>query len=103
MTIPAISAVTSTVAPSSYLATTPTQSTSATDGAFASTLASAVDNVQGLQSNADSLAIKAVTGDLADVHQYTIAATEASVTLELAAAVRNKAVDAFSEIMRMQA
>jgi flagellar hook-basal body complex protein FliE len=32
-----------------------------------------------------------------------IASTRAAVTLELVAAVRNKGVDAFNEIMRMQA
>ena len=36
-------------------------------------------------------------------HDYTIAATQASVAMELTAAVRNRAVDAFNEIMRMQA
>jgi flagellar hook-basal body complex protein FliE len=32
-----------------------------------------------------------------------IASTEAQVTTELTVALRNKAVDAFNEIMRMQA
>jgi flagellar hook-basal body complex protein FliE len=77
--------------------------TGATDGAFASTLASSVDGLQAMQSNSSALAVKAVTGDLADVHDYTIAATESAVALELTAAVRNRAVEAFTEIMRMQA
>ena len=49
------------------------------------------------------LALKAVTGNLDDIHDATIAATRAQVTLELVSAVRNKGVDAFNEIMRMQA
>ncbi len=65
--------------------------------------AGAIDALQATQSKADALAVKAVTGDLDDVHDYTIAASQAAVTLELTAAVRNKAVEAFSEIMRMQA
>jgi flagellar hook-basal body complex protein FliE len=72
-------------------------------GAFGTTLAGQVDNLQAMQANADALAVKAVTGDLNDIHDYTIAASEASVAMELTAALRNKAVDAFTEIMRMQA
>ena len=76
----------------------------ATDGsAFAAQLAGAVDNAQALQAESKTLAVKAVTGDLNDIHQATIASTRASLTLELVAAVRNKGVDAFNEIMRMQA
>lgn len=72
-------------------------------GVFGTTLAGQVDNLQAMQANADALAVKAVTGDLNDIHDYTIAASEASVAMELTAALRNKAVDAFTEIMRMQA
>ena len=42
-------------------------------------------------------------GDLDDIHSAMIASSRAAVTLELIAAVRNKGVDAFNEIMRMQA
>ncbi|WP_434614078.1 flagellar hook-basal body complex protein FliE [Arthrobacter sp. A5] len=73
------------------------------DADFASTLTGAVDGLQQLQSNSNDLAIKAVTGNLDDIHTATLAATRAQVTLELVAAVRNKGVDAFNEIMRMQA
>jgi flagellar hook-basal body complex protein FliE len=71
--------------------------------AFAASLAGAVDNLQQLQSTSNQLAVQAVTGNLDDIHSATIAATRAQVTLELAATIRNKGVDAFNEIMRMQA
>lgn len=78
--------------------------TTATNGSgFAASLTGAVDNMQQLQSTSNDLAVKAVTGNLDDIHSATIAATRAQVTLELVAAVRNKGVDAFNEIMRMQA
>lgn len=75
-----------------------------TDGSsFAASLTGAVDGLQQLQNNSNELAIKAVTGDLQDIHNATLASTRASVTLELVAAVRNKGIDAFTEILRMQA
>lgn len=75
-----------------------------TDGSgFAATLTGAIDDLQQLQSASKTLAVKAVSGDLEDIHTATLASTRAQVTLELVAAVRNKGVDAFNEIMRMQA
>jgi len=83
---------------------TATTATTPTDGAgFATALTGAVDNLQQMQSTSNALAVKAVTGDLTDIHSATIASTQAQVTLELVAAIRNKGVDAFTEIMRMQA
>lgn len=85
--------------------TNPTGAAGATtDGSgFAASLGNAVDGLQSLQSDSKTLALKAVTGNLDDIHDATIAATRAQVTLELVSAVRNKGVDAFNEIMRMQA
>jgi flagellar hook-basal body complex protein FliE len=107
MSVAPISAVvTSSVTPTAYLpSVSPTAASAAgaTDGAFASTLSSSVDSLQAMQANTDQLAVKAVTGNLSDVHDYTIAATESSVAMELTATVRNRAVEAFNEIMRMQA
>jgi flagellar hook-basal body complex protein FliE len=83
---------------------TPPAKAAQTDGAgFGVQLGSAVDNLQQLQSESKDLAIKAVTGNLEDIHTAMIASSRAAVTLELVAAVRNKGVDAFNEIMRMQA
>lgn len=72
-------------------------------GSFATSLTSAVENLQQLQSTSNELAVKAVTGDLQDIHQATIAASRASVTLDLVVAVRDRSVAAFNDIMRMQA
>ncbi len=75
-----------------------------TDGSgFAASLTGAVDNLQQLSSTSKQLAVSAVTGNLNDIHAATIAATRAQVTLEVVATMRNKGVDAFNEIMRMQA
>jgi flagellar hook-basal body complex protein FliE len=68
---------------------------------FAAALGRGLENVQQLQSSADGLAVQAATGDLQDVHDYTIAATKAQLATELTVAVRNKAVESFNDIMRM--
>jgi flagellar hook-basal body complex protein FliE len=82
-------------------AAAPTSPTGAAD--FASILGGTIDGLQQTQATADALNVQAVTGNLEDIHKATIATTRAQVELELVAAVRNKGVDAFNEIMRMQA
>jgi flagellar hook-basal body complex protein FliE len=61
-----------------------------------------LESVEQLQATSRELSVKAVSGELDEVHDYTIAATQAAVATELTVAVRNKAVEAFQEIMRMQ-
>lgn len=70
---------------------------------FADMVSQGLQHLQNVQAKADDLAVKAATGSLTDVHDYTIAATEATLTTQLTVAVRNKALEAFNEIMRMQA
>jgi flagellar hook-basal body complex protein FliE len=84
----------------------PTTGASAVSGPntdFAGMLSDGIKNVQGLQNKADDLATQVADGTLKDPAQYTMASTEASLALQLTLAVRNKAVEAFQEIMRMQA
>jgi flagellar hook-basal body complex protein FliE len=69
---------------------------------FAGVLSKGLEGVQAAQTNADSLAVQVANGTLTDPAQYTMAATEASLGLQLTMAIRNKAVEAFQEIMRMQ-
>ena len=78
------------------------EATSASAQGFAAQLLDSLQNLQAVHTRKDELAVKAATGDLNDVHQYTIAATEASLATQLTVAVRDKAVAAFQEIMRMQ-
>jgi flagellar hook-basal body complex protein FliE len=74
----------------------------ATQGAsFGDLVTDGIDRLQSLQSTTDNLAVKAATGDLDAMHHYTIAASESAATTQLTVAVRNKALEAFNEIMRM--
>jgi flagellar hook-basal body complex protein FliE len=77
------------------------QTTAAGDNGFASVLASSLDHLQATQSTSDGLAVQAATGDLRDVHDYMIAANEAKLATDMVVTVKNKAVEAFNEIMRM--
>ena len=80
----------------------PAKTAAQPSGDFGKTVVDALQNLENTQDKADGLAVKAATGDLNDVHSYMIAATEASVQTEFTVAVRNKAVEALNEIMRMQ-
>ena len=71
------------------------------DGGFAAILTSQVDNLNAVQGNADSLALKAATGDLQDTHDYMIASSEARLATDTVVTLKNSAVQAFTEIMRM--
>ena len=74
----------------------------APDKGFGTSLTGALDSLNASQANSDDLALKAATGDLNDVHAYTIAAAEANIATELTVALRNRAVETFNEIMRIQ-
>ncbi len=71
------------------------------DSSFGDLVVDGLDRLEAVQDRSDKLAVQAATGDLNDIHDYTIAATEASVTTQLTVAVRNRALEAFNEIMRM--
>ena len=104
--IPAISAV-SLPTPVDTSLSTAVGSPAGADGtagaSFSNMLQNGLDNLQQTQATADDLATQAATGQLTDPAQYMIASTQAQVTTELTVALRNKAVEAFNEIMRMQA
>jgi flagellar hook-basal body complex protein FliE len=80
----------------------PTAATGVAKPDFANVLASGMEKLQGLQDKSDNLAVQAATGDLTDIHDYMIAASEATTATQFTVAMRDKAVGAFTEIMRMQ-
>ena len=68
---------------------------------FADVLTNSIGQLQGLQSTADTYAVQAATGDLQDVSDYMIAANEAKLATTAVVTIKNKAVEAFNDIMRM--
>jgi flagellar hook-basal body complex protein FliE len=70
-------------------------------GDFTSALAGSLDRLQSTQSTADTLATQAATGDLRDVSDYMIASNEASLATQTVVTLKNQAISAFNDIMRM--
>lgn len=69
---------------------------------FGDAITKAVDALSESHAEADRLALQAATGDLNAVHDYTVAATEAQLLTQLTVEVRNRAIESFNDIMRMQ-
>lgn len=81
--------------------TTPSSVASSPTGEFGSILAEKLGELDAMHKTSDTLGMKALTGDLQDISDYTIASNQAAVATQLVVQVRNKAVEAFNEIMRM--
>jgi flagellar hook-basal body complex protein FliE len=74
----------------------------AKDGGFASTLEDAFDNVESLQANADQKVSALLDGNGQDIHSAMIAVERADLSFQLMLQVRNKIVNAYQEVARMQ-
>ncbi|UJF35339.1 flagellar hook-basal body complex protein FliE [Paenibacillus hexagrammi] len=69
---------------------------------FGAFLNDAISNLNNQQQQVDQLNQSFIKGELSDVHQLTIASEKASLGLELTVQVRNKVLEAYQEVMRMQ-
>lgn len=68
---------------------------------FLAELARAMSRLEGLAGEADRMAEGLVTGQVDDISQVMIASEKARLAIELAVQLRNKAIEAYQEIMRM--
>jgi flagellar hook-basal body complex protein FliE len=68
---------------------------------FAGLLTGAVKDVNQLEDQAQKAVAGLMTGSGVDVHQAMIATEKASMAFELSLAVRNKAVQAYQQVMGM--
>lgn len=69
---------------------------------FAQYLNNALDQVNQLQLESEQLGKEFAAGRTDNIHQVTIAAEKADIALQFTMQIRNKIMDAYSEIMRMQ-
>lgn len=71
-------------------------------GGFGEVIGNALENLNQSQRQTDELSRAAATGDLSRVEDLMVAMNETQLMTQLTVAVRNRAVEAFTEIMRMQ-
>ena len=71
-------------------------------GAFQSMFASAIGTVEGLRVDADVKVGQFLKGEGEELHTVVLATQQAELSMELFQQVRNKVVQAYQEVMRMQ-
>lgn len=75
--------------------------TRAKGGGFADVIKQAVERVDDMDQQADRSIQRLVTGG-GGIHETMIALQKADISLRLLLQIRNKAMDAYREVMRMQ-
>ncbi len=69
---------------------------------FSEFLNDALNKVNDMQLESDKLTDEFAAGKTDNIHQVLITAEKADIALQLTMQIRNKILDAYSEIMRMQ-
>jgi flagellar hook-basal body complex protein FliE len=69
---------------------------------FSAFLKDALNKVNNEQLQASQLTEKLAKGENVDLHKVMIASQKASISLQLTLEVRNKVIEAYQEMMRMQ-
>lgn len=69
---------------------------------FASVLKQSIEKVNEAQIQSDTMTKKLAMGENVDLHQVMIASQKASVSLQATMEIRNKVIEAYQEVMRMQ-
>lgn len=72
------------------------------EGSFASVLKKSLGEVNAMQQKADAAITALATGEKVSLHETMIAMEQADVSFRMMMQVRNKIVEAYQEILRMQ-
>jgi len=80
----------------------PAPSQSSQPGSFQKLLDSAIQGIESSQNDASNSIQKFLSGEGEELHTTALAVQKAQMTFDLGLQVRNKVVDAYQEIMRMQ-
>ncbi|MEK3989567.1 flagellar hook-basal body complex protein FliE [Robertmurraya sp. FSL R5-0851] len=98
ISIPSVSKVFQSNAAISTPSTTPYEA----QKSFASVLKDSIEKVNEAQNQSDVMTEKLARGENVDLHQVMIASQKASITMSATIEVRNKVIEAYQEVMRMQ-
>ena len=71
-------------------------------GGFGQALTDAISSLSDSQNAADDASVRMAAGDPIDLHEVMLARETASLHFQLAVQVRNKLVEAYQDVMRMQ-
>lgn len=71
-------------------------------GGFGQALTDAISGLSASDKAADDLSAQMAAGDPIDLHEVMLADQTASLQFQLAVQVRNKLVEAYQDVMRMQ-
>ena len=70
--------------------------------AFHAAFTDAIAKVEGFQKNAEASVNRFLSGEGEELHQVALSAKQADLSFDLFLQVRNKVVNAYEEVMRMQ-
>lgn len=82
--------------------TAPAPGAPAKDASFGTVLKDSLDQVNRLQHEADQAIQELATGGKATLHDTMLALEKANLSFKLMMQVRNKIVEAYQEVLRMQ-
>jgi flagellar hook-basal body complex protein FliE len=77
-------------------------SSSETEGGFGATLRDAISQVNNLSDASDQKVADLIKGGQGDVHNVMIAVEKADIAFQLMMQVRNKIVNAYQEVSKLQ-
>ncbi|HZK34813.1 MAG TPA: flagellar hook-basal body complex protein FliE [Bacillota bacterium] len=69
---------------------------------FKDTLKNELNRINDLQLKADQASQQLAVGEAEDIHSVLLAAEEARLALEMAIQIRNKIIESYQELSRMQ-
>lgn len=73
-----------------------------TESSFASFLKKQLEKTNNLRKEADMLTEKMIVGEDVELHEVMIATEKAEIAMQLTLQIRNKLLEAYQELSRMQ-